>query len=125
MARKLAADLSPDMTVAVDDLAGTVHLTYGGLPFCAAIVRRDGVLVHREEWASAAQLRAVIANLTQADRRLAAGEQARLSLSETLWSMEHLPKNPSRRLRPPARLGGFPSTAWGRRARSRLRPISG
>ena len=37
------------MTVAVDDLAGTVHLTYGGLPFCAAIVRRDGVLVHREE----------------------------------------------------------------------------
>jgi thiol-disulfide isomerase/thioredoxin len=93
-ARKLASDLSPDMTVAVDDLAGTVHLGYGGLPFCAAIVRRDGVLVHREEWASAGQLRAVIANLSQADRRLAAGEQPRLSLSETLWSMEHLDKKP-------------------------------
>ena len=39
-------------------------------------------------------LRAVIANLTQADRRLAAGEQPRLSLSETLWSMEHLTKKP-------------------------------
>ena len=93
-ARKLASDLGPDMTVAVDDLAGTVYLGYGGLPFCAAIVRRDGVLVHREEWASAGQLRAVIANLSQADRRLAAGAQPRLSLSETLWSMEHLDKKP-------------------------------
>ena len=93
-ARKLASDLSPDMTVAVDDLVGTVHLGYGGLLFCAAIVRRDGMLVHREEWASAGQLRAVIANLSQADRRLAAGGQPRLSLSETLWSMEHLDKKP-------------------------------
>ena len=76
VARKLASDLSPDMTVAVDDLAGTVHLGYGGLPFCAAIVRRDGMLVHREEWASAGQLRAVIANLSQADRRLAARRAA-------------------------------------------------
>ena len=50
--------------------------------------------MHREEWASAVQLRAVIANLSQADRRLAAGGQPRLSLSETLWSMEHLDKKP-------------------------------
>ena len=93
-ARMLQKDLAPDMTVAADDLAGTVHLGYGGLPFCAAVVRRDGVLVHRAEWASAVQLSAVIANLSQADRRLAAGEQPRLSLSETLWSMENLTKKP-------------------------------
>ena len=57
-------------------------------------MRRDGVLVHREEWVGAGQPRAVIANLSQADRRLAAGEQPRLSLSETLRSMEPLDKKP-------------------------------
>ena len=57
-------------------------------------VRRDGLLVHRSEWASADQLAAVIANLARADQRLAAGEQPRMSLSETLWSMERLTKKP-------------------------------
>ena len=57
-------------------------------------IRRDGLLVHRSEWASADQLAAVIANLAQADRRLAAGEQPRMSLNETLWSMERLTKKP-------------------------------
>jgi hypothetical protein len=93
-ARMFQKDLGLEMTVAVDDLAGTVHLGYGGLPFCAAVVRRDGILVHREEWASAIQLGHVIANLAQADERRAAGEEPRLSLSETLWSMERLEKKP-------------------------------
>ena len=92
VARRLRDDLGLHMTVAADDLAGTVHRAYGGLPFCAAVVRRDGLLVHRSEWASAGQLAAVIANLAQADQRLAAGEQPRMSLSETLWSMERLTK---------------------------------
>jgi hypothetical protein len=94
VARRLRDDLGLHLTVTADDLEGTVHRAYGGLPFCAAVVRRDGVLVHRSEWASAGQLAAVIANLAQADQRLAAGEQPRLSLSETLWSMERLARKP-------------------------------
>ena len=39
-ARMLQRDLGVQMTVAIDDLAGTVHLAYGGLPFCAVIVRQ-------------------------------------------------------------------------------------
>jgi Iodothyronine deiodinase len=93
-ARMLQKDLGLQIPVAVDDLAGTTHLAYGGLPFCAAVVRRDGILVHREEWASADQLGHVLANLAQADERLAAGQQPRLSLSETLWNMERLDKKP-------------------------------
>jgi Redoxin len=93
-ARMLQRDLGLTMTVAVDDLAGTVHLAYGELPFCAVIVRADGVLVHREEWASADQLGYVMANLADADRRRAGGAVPRLSLSETLWSMERLDKKP-------------------------------
>jgi hypothetical protein len=93
-ARAFQKDLGLKMTVAVDDLAGTAHLSYSGLPFCAAIVRRDGILVHREEWASAVQLGHVMANLAQADRRRGMGEEPRLSLSETLWSMERLGKKP-------------------------------
>ena len=54
----LQRDLGLEMTVAIEDLAGTVHLAYG------------------------------------ADRRRAAGAAARLSLSETLWSMERLDKKP-------------------------------
>ena len=93
-ARMLQRDLGLQLTVAIDDLAGTVHLAYGGLPFCAVIVRSDGTVVHREEWASADQLGSVMANLSDADRRRAAGAMPRLSLSETLWSMERLDKKP-------------------------------
>ena len=92
VARRFRDDLGLRMTVAADDLEGTVHQAYGTLPFCAAVVRRDGALVHRSEWASADQLAAVIANLAQADRRMVAGEQPRMSLNETLWSMERLTK---------------------------------
>jgi hypothetical protein len=94
VARRFRDDLGLHMTVTADDLEGPVHRAYGGLPFCAAVVRRDGLLVHRSEWASAGQLAAVIANLAEADQRLAAGEQPRMSLSETLWSMERLTKKP-------------------------------
>jgi hypothetical protein len=77
--------------VAVDDLDGTTHRAYGGLPFSAVVIGRDGILVHREEWAGQEQLSAVLANLRLGDEGRAAGAPLRLSLSETLWSMERLP----------------------------------
>ena len=56
-----------------DDLRGSVHRAYGLLAFNAALVRADGVLVHREEWASAEQLRGALANVRRWDERRAAG----------------------------------------------------
>lgn len=91
---RLREDLALTMRVVVDDLAGTTHLAYGGLPFSAVIIARDGVLVHREEWASAEQLAHVLDNLRLGDARSAEGRTPRLSLSETLWTMERLDKKP-------------------------------
>jgi Iodothyronine deiodinase len=91
-ARRLRDELGLRMTVAVDDLAGTTHRAYGGLPFSAVVVGRDGILVHREEWASPEQLTGVLTNLRRADQARAAGQALRVSLSETLWSMERLPR---------------------------------
>jgi hypothetical protein len=93
-AAQLRRELGLRMPVAVDDLAGTTHRAYGGLPFSAVVVDRDGVLVHREEWASAEQLASVLENLRTGDERRAAGGRPRLSLSETLWRMERLDSKP-------------------------------
>lgn len=83
-----------NITVAVDDLDGRTHIAYGTLPVMAVIVGRDGLLAHREEWASATQLAPVVESLTRADARRAAGAHPRTSFSETLWQMEHLDKKP-------------------------------
>jgi hypothetical protein len=90
-ARAMRDELGLGMVVAVDDLGGTTHRAYGSLPFSAVVIRRDGILVHREEWASQEQLSAVLANLRLGDEGRAAGAPLRLSLSETLWSMARLP----------------------------------
>lgn len=89
-AQRFSAALDLRMPVGVDDLAGTVHLAYGGLPYCAAVVRRDGILMHRSEWASAVQLGQVIENLARATARRDAGGRPRMSFSESLWAMERL-----------------------------------
>lgn len=94
VAARLRRDLGMGMTVAVDDLDGSTHLAYGGLPFFSTVVRRDGLIAHRSQWASATQLQSVISNLAMWDRRTAVGEQPRMSYSETLWAMERLDKKP-------------------------------
>lgn len=91
-ARRLRDDFGLTMAIAVDDLAGSAHAAFGSLPVCAAVVDRRGILVHRSEWASAVQLRAVLENLAVRDRREFAGEIPRMSYSETLWCSEHLTK---------------------------------
>jgi thiol-disulfide isomerase/thioredoxin len=93
-ARRFRDELELKITVAVDYLDGRTHLAYGGLPFTAVVVRRDGIVAHREEWASASQLLPVASNLHHSDERRAGGATPRLSYSETLWSMEHLDKKP-------------------------------
>jgi peroxiredoxin len=94
LARQFRDDLGLTMSVCVDDLRGSVHRAYGLLAFNAALVRADGVLVHREEWASAEQLHGALANLRLWDERRAAGVLPRMSYSESIWCMERLEKKP-------------------------------
>jgi len=91
-ARRLRDDFGLTMAIAVDDLGGSAHAAFGSLPVSAAVVDRRGILVHRSEWASAVQLRAVVENLAVRDGRELAGESPRMSYSETLWCSEYLTK---------------------------------
>jgi thiol-disulfide isomerase/thioredoxin len=94
IARRFRDDLELSLPVGVDDLAGSVHRAYGQLAFNCAIVRTDGVLVHRQEWTSAEQLAAALENLRVWDERQAAAVVPRISYSESVWCMERLVKKP-------------------------------
>jgi hypothetical protein len=94
MAQKVAQakafrdDLEITMPVCVDDLAGTLHLSFGGLPFSAAVIHQNGVLIHRSEWADADLLRALFLNIERAERMAEGGRSPRLrttSYCETMW----------------------------------------
>jgi hypothetical protein len=89
-ATRFKDDLGLGMTVAVDDLAGTVHSAYGELPFNAVVVDSEGIVVHREEWASVESLALVLDNQTRGRERAARGKPPRISLTETLWYCERL-----------------------------------
>jgi hypothetical protein len=72
--RKLAhARLLRDETgirrpILVDDLAGTGHLTYGGLPNMTWVVARGGRLVYKANWTSAANVESFLERYEQARR---------------------------------------------------------
>jgi hypothetical protein len=87
-AQQFRDEMKLRLPVLVDDLAGTVHRAYGCLPFSAAAVHRNGTLVHRQEWASADLLGAVMNNLLEGDRRREAGAPGRSSYAETIWNSE-------------------------------------
>jgi len=83
-ARAMRGELGLSLTVCIDDLEGTTHRAFGELPFFQVVIDRQGILVHRAEWASADQLSAVLKNLAVRDER-ANGGKPRLAYSETLW----------------------------------------
>jgi hypothetical protein len=83
-ARELRDELGLSMTICADDLTGTAHQQYGGLPFFTAVVHRDGTLVHRSEWATAGEIGDVLANLSLWDDAARTSPRMRISYSETL-----------------------------------------
>jgi hypothetical protein len=54
--------------VAADDLQGTTHLAYGGLPSMACVVQSDGTLIYRGSSTQADMLQEVFENLLLRDR---------------------------------------------------------
>ncbi len=74
--------------VAVDDLQGTVHNAYGGLPSMAVVVHRNGALVYRGSWTLANVIRDVLEDLLRRDRALEADAGGRLVYHEWISYME-------------------------------------
>jgi hypothetical protein len=84
LARRFRDELAPSLTVGVDDLEGTVHLAFGGLPVFQVVVDRNGEIVHLADWASADLLRVVLENLSFRVHQEQLGTP-RIAYSETLW----------------------------------------
>lgn len=57
--------------VLVDDLDGTVHRAYGGLPNSAYLIDADGLIAFKDQWASAATLRVALDALLEHEGRAA------------------------------------------------------
>ena len=72
-ARLLRDEMGIRRPILVDDLAGTGHLTYGGLPNMTWVVARGGRLVYKANWTSAANVDAFVDRYQQARSRLPGG----------------------------------------------------
>jgi peroxiredoxin len=89
VARRFKETFSVGLGIAVDDLRGSVHQSYGMLPEYQVVVDRDGVLAHRAEWIASSQLRDVLANL-EVRYELEKTGNPRMSYSETMWCTGNL-----------------------------------
>jgi len=85
-ARRMRDDLGLRLPICVDNIAGTIHRAYGNLPFSAVVIKSNGTLVHRQEWADADLLGAVLENLLLGDQRAMDGAPGRSSYTETIWN---------------------------------------
>jgi alkyl hydroperoxide reductase subunit AhpC len=72
-ARELRTLENVRFPILVDDLAGTIHRTYGPWPNALFVVHRDGRLVYRTNMANAKALRQFLEDLLTADLRAVEG----------------------------------------------------
>ncbi len=75
--------------VAADDLKGTVHQAYGGLPSMACAIDRDGNLIYRGSWTDAEIIREVLENQLLRDRSEGSSRRGRVGYHEWIKYMEH------------------------------------
>lgn len=59
-ARLLRDEVGIRRTILVDDLAGTGHLAYGGLPNMTWVIGRGGRILYKADWTSAANVEAFV-----------------------------------------------------------------
>lgn len=59
-ARKFEADYDVERTVLVDDIEGTGHRKYGGMPNSVHVINPDGVVVMRGDWNHVSKVREVL-----------------------------------------------------------------
>lgn len=75
--------------VAADDLEGSVHRGYGGLPSMACVVNRQGSLIYRGTWTDADMIREVLENQLLRDRAEGGAQRGRVGYHEWMKNMEH------------------------------------
>ena len=68
----------------VDDLEGSVHRLYGTFPNMIYVIDRDARIAYKAMWTDHAEIRAVLENLTEADRLSAQGLRLKPSYSEKI-----------------------------------------
>jgi peroxiredoxin len=61
-ARTFAEDYDVERTVLVDDVEGTAHRTYGGMPNSVHVISPDGVVVMRGDWNDVRKVKRVLEN---------------------------------------------------------------
>jgi alkyl hydroperoxide reductase subunit AhpC len=74
--------------ILVDDLAGTIHRSYGPWPNALFVVHTDGRLVYRTNMANAKALRQFLDDLLTADRRTSEGQVLHMEYIERLVGHE-------------------------------------
>jgi hypothetical protein len=78
-ARRMRDHARISFPVAVDDLEGTVHNGYGGMPSFAIVIHRDGTVIARMTWTQSEQIQIILENLLRREKGEAEGELGRLS----------------------------------------------
>lgn len=83
-ARLLRDEVGIRRPIIVDDLSGTSHLAYGGLPNMTWVIGRGGRIIYRSDWTSAANVEAFLARYEQGRRRRPASGSVAPYLSEQI-----------------------------------------
>ena len=68
-ARLLRDEVGIRRPIIVDDLAGTSHLAYGGLPNMTWVIGRGGRIIYRADWTSATNVEAFLTRYEHGRRR--------------------------------------------------------
>ncbi len=76
--------------VVLDDMQGSLHRLFGGLPNAVYVIDGRGRVAYRASWADHREIRRVLERLLEADRRMA----QRVYAGVPRWSEEQLRKLP-------------------------------
>jgi len=74
--------------ILVDSYDGQIHRAYGMRANAAFVINREGVLVHKAEWADTIQLKEVLDNILEYEHAMARGQGVYTSYSETLRTID-------------------------------------
>lgn len=67
MAKSCRDDYGESRTIAIDDLSGLMHRTYGGLPNMVYVLNPEGKIVYRCDWATVPALERVLSSRPKCD----------------------------------------------------------
>ncbi len=75
-----------EIPIIVDDLAGTIHRSYGSLPYMIFVINKEGIIVYRADRSDPSQLPLILDNLLMLDSS-PTHDNLQSSYSETLRSI--------------------------------------